>query len=206
MGGPQGPPIFFSIPRARMIRLYYGSDTQKTHHVVQNVLLPILERQRVHVKDKVIAELTDDDWSDHEVFILGVPTWYYGELQSDWEAYFDHFRKLDFSGKTVALFGLGDQWGYDEWFIDGVGILAEALLDRGATLIGAWPTEGYDFQKSRALKNDNEFHGLALDEDNQYELTQERCERWVQLVLSELNATGHPVLQKTTMVYTIWEN
>ena len=206
MGGPQGPPIFFSIPRARMIRLYYGSDTQKTHHVVQNVLLPILERQRVHVKDKVIAELTDDDWSNHEVFILGVPTWYYGELQSDWEAYFDHFKTLDFSGKTVALFGLGDQWGYDEWFIDGVGILAEALLDSGATLIGAWPTEGYDFQKSRALKNNCEFYGLALDEDNQYELTQERCERWVQLVLSELNATGHPVSLKSTVVHTIWEN
>ena len=30
----------------------------------------ILERQRVHVKDKVIAELTDDDWTGHEVFIL----------------------------------------------------------------------------------------------------------------------------------------
>lgn len=206
MGGPQGPPIFFSIPRARMIRLYYGSDTQKTHHVVQNVLLPILERQRVHVKDKVIAELTDVDWSDHEVFILGVPTWYYGELQSDWEAYFDHFRKLDFSGKTVALFGLGDQWGYGEWFIDGVGILAEALLESGATLVGAWPTEGYDFQKSRALKNNCEFYGLALDEDNQYEFTQERCESWLQLVLSELNATGHSVFQKTTIVHTIWKN
>jgi flavodoxin I len=189
-----------------MIRLYYGSDTQKTHHVVQNVLLPILERQRVHVKDKVIAELTDVDWSDHEVFILGVPTWYYGELQSDWEAYFDHFRKLDFSGKTVALFGLGDQWGYGEWFIDGVGILAEALLENGATLVGAWPTEGYDFQKSRALKNNCEFYGLALDEDNQYEFTQERCESWLQLVLSELNATGHSVFQKTTIVHTIWKN
>lgn len=206
MGVPQGPPIFFSIPRARMIRLYYGSDTQKTHHVVQNVLLPIFERQRVHVKDKVIAELTDDDWSDHEVFMLGVPTWYYGELQSDWEAHFDHFRKLDFSGKKVALFGLGDQWGYDEWFIDGVGILAEALLDSGATLVGVWPTKGYDFQKSRALKNNCEFYGLALDEDNQYEFTQERCESWLQLVLSELNATGHPVFQKTTIVHTIWEN
>ena len=189
-----------------MIQLYYGSDTQKTHHVVQNVLLPILERHRVKVKDKVIAELTDDDWLGHGVFMLGVPTWYYGELQSDWEAYFDHFRQLDFTGKTVALFGLGDQWGYDEWFIDGVGILAEALLNRGATLIGAWPTDGYDFQKSRALKNECEFYGLALDEDNQYELTQERCERWVELVLSEFEASGHRVLQKSTMVHTIWEN
>ena len=35
------------------------------------------------------------------------------------------------------------------------------------------------------------------------ELTQERCERWVQLVLSELNATGHPVSLKSTVVHTI---
>ena len=58
----------------------------------------------------------------------------------------------------------------------------------------------------KPFRMDSEFYGLALDEDNQYELTQERCERWVQLVLSELNATGHPVSLKTTMVHTIWEN
>lgn len=173
-----------------MIQLFYGSDTQKTHEVVQSTILPLLRLEGVEVQDKVIPELTDEDWIEHDMFILGVPTWYYGELQSDWEAYFDHFKTLDFTGKTVALFGLGDQWGYDEWFIDGVGILAEVLLENGAELICPWPTEGYDFQKSRALKNEGEFYGLALDEDNQYELTKSRCELWVPQVVAAFTERG----------------
>ena len=173
-----------------MIQLFYGSDTQKTHEVVQSTILPLLRLEGVEAQDKVIPELTDEDWIEHDMFILGVPTWYYGELQSDWEAYFDHFKTLDFTGKTVALFGLGDQWGYDEWFIDGVGILAEVLLENGAELICPWPTEGYDFQKSRALKNEGEFYGLALDEDNQYELTKSRCELWVPQVVAAFTERG----------------
>ena len=173
-----------------MLKLFYGSDTHKTHEVVQSTILPLLRLEGVEVQDKVIPELTDEDWIEHDMFILGVPTWYYGELQSDWEAYFDHFKTLDFTGKTVALFGLGDQWGYDEWFIDGVGILAEVLLENGAELICPWPTEGYDFQKSRALKNEGEFYGLALDEDNQYELTKSRCELWVPQVVAAFTERG----------------
>ena len=173
-----------------MLKLFYGSDTHKTHEVVQSTILPLLRLEGVEAQDKVIPELTDEDWIEHDMFILGVPTWYYGELQSDWEAYFDHFKTLDFTGKTVALFGLGDQWGYDEWFIDGVGILAEVLLENGAELICPWPTEGYDFQKSRALKNEGEFYGLALDEDNQYELTKSRCELWVPQVVAAFTERG----------------
>jgi flavodoxin I len=173
-----------------MIQLFYGSDTHKTHEVVQSTILPLLRLEGVEVQEKVIPELADEDWIEHDMFILGVPTWYYGELQSDWEAYFDHFKTLDFTGKTVALFGLGDQWGYDEWFIDGVGILAEALLENGAELICPWPTEGYNFQKSRALKNEGEFYGLALDEDNQYELTKSRCEMWVPQVVTAFTQRG----------------
>jgi len=173
-----------------MLKLFYGSDTHKTHEVVQSTILPLLRLEGVEVQDKVIPELTDEDWIEHDMFILGVPTWYYGELQSDWEAYFDHFKTLDFTGKTVALFGLGDQWGYDEWFIDGVGILAEVLLENGAELICPWPAEGYDFQKSRALKNEGEFYGLALDEDNQYELTKSRCELWVPQVVAAFTERG----------------
>ena len=173
-----------------MLKLFYGSDTHKTHEVVQSTILPLLRLEGVEVQDKVIPELADEDWIEHDMFILGVPTWYYGELQSDWEAYFDHFKTLDFKGKTIALFGLGDQWGYDEWFIDGVGILAEVLLENGAELICPWPTEGYDFQKSRALKNEGEFYGLALDEDNQYELTKSRCELWVPQVVAAFTERG----------------
>ena len=50
--------------------------------------------------------------------------------------------------------------------------------------------QGYDFQKSRALKNEGEFYGLALDEDNQYELTKSRCELWVPQVVAAFTERG----------------
>lgn len=162
-----------------MIQLYYGTDTNKTDQVVQNVMLPALRKHGIEVKDKVVPEIVKSDWEDHDVFIIGVPTWYYGELQSDWEAYFPALQKMDFTNKTIAIFGLGDQWGYDEWFVDGMGILAEVLIANGADMIGSWPNEGYTFIKSRALRPDGRFHGLALDEDNQWDLTKDRCKQWI---------------------------
>ncbi len=44
--------------------------------------------------------------------------------------------------------------------------------------MGQWPTEGYDFDASKAVKN-GQFVGLALDEDNQSELTESRITTWV---------------------------
>ena len=50
---------------------------------------------------------------------------------------------MDFNGKTIALFGLGDQEGYGHEFVDGLGILFEKFEDLGASFIGEWPTDGY---------------------------------------------------------------
>jgi len=55
----------------------------------------------------------------------------------------------------------------------------------GARLIGTWPNEGYKFTASEALLSDNTFVGLALDEDNQDELTEQRIEKWVKQVKEE---------------------
>lgn len=60
--------------------------------------------------------------------IIGHSTWYDGELQSDFEAFFDEFQTIDFTYKIVALYGLGDQYGYDEYFVDGLGVLGEVVL------------------------------------------------------------------------------
>ena len=60
------------------------------------------------------------------------------------------------------------------------------MIANGAEMIGAWPNEGYTFQKSKALKPDGTFHGLALDEDNQWDLTEDRCQQWVNSIAPEL--------------------
>ena len=163
------------------IGIIYGSDTGVTQDVTEIMLGMLGDNAEV-------IEVYDAQTSDFQRFdlvLLGLSTWYDGELQSDWEYYLDTFKTIDFTDQIVALYGLGDQDGYPEYFIDGVGILAEIVLKNGGTIIGIWPTEGYDFQTSKALKSDSVFYGLALDEDNQQKLTEERLQRWIDQLRTE---------------------
>jgi len=163
------------------IKLIYGTDTGNTEVIAED-LVKLLGEHEVLTVD----ELEESDWGGNELYILGIPTWYDGELQSDWEDYFDDFQKIDFTGKIVAIFGLGDQVGYAEWFCDGVGILADIVEKNGGKVIGNWPTDGYEFESSKAVMNtNNTFYGLCIDEDNQSELTQERLKKWVEQLKNE---------------------
>ena len=117
------------------VKIIYGTDTGNTEVVTED-LVKLLDSPKVETVD----EINENTWKDSVLYILGIPTWYDGDLQSDWEDYFDDFQEVDFTGKTVAVFGLGDQIGYDEWFCDGVGILAEVVEKNGGTVIGNWST------------------------------------------------------------------
>tara|TARA_B100000683_G_scaffold273816_1_gene320360 strand:- start:337 stop:840 length:504 start_codon:yes stop_codon:yes gene_type:complete len=164
------------------IKMIYGSDTGNTELVAED-LIKLIDNVEVTTVD----ELTEDDWTNNDKFILGIPTWYDGELQSDWEDYFEEFKTLDFTGKTIAIFGLGDQLGYQEWFCDGIGILGEVILKNGGKLIGYTKNDdSYDLDVTpKSLLDDDTFYGLCIDEDNQSELTQERVEKWVNQIKNE---------------------
>ena len=167
------------------IKLIYGTDTGNTE-LVKEDLTKLLEKDDITVTN--IAEITPKDWESHNYYILGIPTWYDGELQSDWEDYFDEFKTINFSGKRIAIFGLGDQLGYDEWFCDGIGILGKVILKSGGKLVGyTQKDETYDFETSLALADESTFYGLALDEDNQQELTEQRLRKWVIQIKEEFN-------------------
>lgn len=112
-----------------------------------------------------------------DVLVLGTSTWGAGDLQDDWAALLPTLEAMDWSGKTVALFGLGDQTGWGDTFVDGMGILHETAVRLGATLVGTTSRAGYDFVQSRALVGD-QFVGLALDEENQSDKTAERVANW----------------------------
>ncbi|MEM6261541.1 MAG: flavodoxin [Bacteroidota bacterium] len=162
--------------------IIFGSDTGMTLKVT-NFITEKLEAKQVEVIE--VCNVSAGDFQRFDLLLLGLSTWYDGDLQSDWEYFFEEFQTIDFTGQTLAIYGLGDQYGYAEYFIDGVGILAEVILDNGGTLIGAWPIEGYDFTESRALKDEATFFGLAIDEDNQSELTQERLDSWLAQIQAE---------------------
>ncbi|MEM9024211.1 MAG: flavodoxin domain-containing protein [Bacteroidota bacterium] len=102
---------------------------------------------------------------------------------------------MDFTGKTVALFGLGDQRGYGEWFVDGMGILGEQVIKAGGTIIGHWSTEGYEYDHSKAEFEEGTFYGLAIDEECQPDLTTDRLDTWTQELIPQFHAAmQHPEL------------
>ena len=87
----------------------------------------------------------------------------------------------------MALFGCGDQEDYAEYFCDALGTIRDIIEPRGATIVGHWPTAGYHFEASKGLADEDHFVGLAIDEDRQPELTNERVEKWVKQVAEELH-------------------
>ena len=52
---------------------------------------------------------------------------------------------VDFSGKKVAIFGLGDQEGYPDTFVDAIGVLANIVREGGDAVVGQVSTDGYEF-------------------------------------------------------------
>ena len=87
-------------------------------------------------------------------------------MQDDWDAILGDLDDVDFSGKTVAYFGTGDQIGYADNFQDAMGILEEKIAGLGGKTVGYWSAEGYDHSESKAIR-DGKFCGLALDDDNE---------------------------------------
>ncbi len=165
------------------IGLFYGSSTCYTEMAAEKIRLQ-LGQDRVDLFNIADEPVITAQFYDYLIF--GIPTWDYGELQEDWEEIWPELDELELEGKKVALYGLGDQVGYPEWFLDAMGYLHSKLEKQGATMIGYWPVEGFVFEQSKAL-NDEQSHfvGLALDEETEFEKSAERIQKWTQQILQE---------------------
>lgn len=141
---------------------------------------------------KNISKATLDDFEQCDRLILGIPTYDYGELQTDWNLFFPKLDAIDFGGKVVALFGLGDQVNYPDTFLNAVGTLGDKIVERGGTLIGAWPKEEYEYSGSSA-ERDGKLMGLGIDINTQSNLTKDRIKRWVEKIKGELALKENPV-------------
>ena len=172
----------------KSVLLIYGSDTGITEEVTHSIVEK-WDYSEIEVIE--VSQVQKENFEQFDYLILGLSTWYDGDLQSDWENYYDDFQTIDFTGKTVAIFGLGDQYGYDDYFIDGVGMLATVVINNGGKIIGKWPTQEYEFSESKAeIEGENLFYGLAIDEDNQPELTEERLSNWLIQLSKEFQKEG----------------
>ncbi|KJD31584.1 flavodoxin FldA [Tamlana nanhaiensis] len=168
------------------IGLFYGSDTGVTDDITRD-FATYWEDDNLEIME--IGDASVNDFEPYNLLILGLSTWYDGDLQSDWEDFFEDFQTIDFTGKTVAIYGLGDQIGYAEYFIDGVGILAKVIIENGGNVVGYWPANEYRHTDSVALIESQEdlFYGLALDHDNESQLTDERLKKWIAQIKEEFN-------------------
>lgn len=166
----------------KKIGLFYGSDTGNTEEIALKIRSKI-SKEQVYLIDMYDARV--EDFAQYDQIILGLSTWHDGQLQSDWDTFFEAFKEVDFTGKKVALFGLGDQYVYCDYFIDGVGIIGEVVLKNGGTIVGKWSTEGYEHTESKAELEKGTFLGLAIDEDNQFDQTDDRVAAWVKQITSE---------------------
>lgn len=163
--------------------IIYSFNTNKTGKVAEKILEAFGDYQM----DVVNAEdLTEEQFMSYDQIIMGVATWFDGELPNFWDEFIPALEDLDLKGKKIALYGLGDQKGYPENFIDGVGIMAEILEGQAASLIGFTSVEGYDFESSKARRGD-QFSGLAIDYENQGSMNKDRIAAWVDQIKKEFS-------------------
>ena len=171
------------------VGILFGTDSGNTRRIAKDIsttLGPELAAKPVNIRNAVVADLLA-----YDTLILGIPTYGDGQVPGlstgnvteSWEEFLPTLIGHDFTGKTVAIFGLGNQKGYPDEFIDAVYYLYDQFDACGATLIGEWPTEGYKFKASKA-EVDGNFLGLALDQENQKELTPERVSAWLKSIAS----------------------
>lgn len=126
----------------------------------------------------------------YEKFIIGSSTigthnWSHKNSSSDWDQFLPKLRKMDFKGKKVALFGLGDHLAYTNHFVDDMFTLYKIVTDNGAKVVGHVATDGYEFNESAAVV-DGKFVGLPVDEDHEDHLTETRIEDWLNSLTTQL--------------------
>lgn len=166
-----------------VVGLFYGSDTGNTENI-SKMIQKDLGANLVDIRD--IAKSAKEDIEAYDFLLFGIPTWYYGESQADWDDFMPTLKEIDFNGKIIGIFGCGDQEDYAEYFCDAMGTLREIVEENGGVVVGHWSTKGYNFDASQALIDDDTFVGLCIDEDRQPELTNERVTAWCKQLREEM--------------------
>ena len=156
--------------------LIYGTCTGRTEYIADQILdalKPEIELEKVDV-----YKIKADDLEQWDFILCGIPTWDIGELEYGWADVYESLDGVDLTNTVVAMFGVGDQGTYADTYQDAMGILYKKLLECGAKGgICFTSIESHDFEESLGVI-DGMFCGLAIDEDNQEDMTESRIEEW----------------------------
>ena len=157
------------------IGIFYGTSSGNSEAAAQ------LIQKEIGADLATIFDVSSAKASDVEQYsniIFGCSTLSIGELEYDFDDFMRELKAANLEGKIVAIFGLGDQESYPDSFVDSIGLIYEELKDKGCDIVGKTSTEGYNHDESRG-EVDGQFMGLALDEENQGDLTNKRIKDWV---------------------------
>ncbi|MDM8159447.1 flavodoxin [Labilibaculum sp. K2S] len=168
------------------IGLFYGPEGGNVERVAK-LLAEKVDSDRIVVHK--VKDCEAKDVAQYSNIIMGISTlgkhtWSSDNSGNDWDIFLPKLNGVDLKGKKVALFGLGDHIAYADFFVDSMGDLADSIKLTGAEIVGQVSDEGYEYSESRAFR-EGKFVGLPLDEDFEDDLTEERVENWVKLILPE---------------------
>jgi len=169
------------------IGIFFGTETGTTRLIAKKIHKKLGDD--IAAKPVNVNRSALDQMLQYDALILGTPSYGIGEipgrgagcLEPNWEEFLAQFEKADFSGKRVALFGLGAQERYSDRFASSLLRLYEVFKGFGAEIVGSWPTDGYTFDHSAAIV-DGRFVGLVIDARTQGMYTDERIESWLETV------------------------
>lgn len=157
---------------SKKVVIAYATNRGNTKVVAEKLGEKIKGAVVVNIADTPVSEL-----SAYDYLILGTSTIGRGEMLKPWKDKADELKALDFAGKTVALFGLGNQAYHGDTFAEGVSHLYE-LLNGKVTIEGATSTEGYKFSESKS-EVDGKFVGLVLDMDAEADAADTKIDNWL---------------------------
>lgn len=166
------------------VGIFFGSSTGATREAAEVLADEITGAELIDMEEDFDGI---DQFEDYDVLLIGSSTWGQGDPQRDWV---DPLYELsndqpDLSGKKVAFFGAGDQKTHGEHFVSALGKMHDLFVSLGAEAYGYTPTEGFDYEYSLAEK-EGKFCGLAFDNVNQEDLTEERVTQWAGQLKSEM--------------------
>ena len=161
----------------KKIAIICSFNTIKSKRIAQIIADTLGSEKAVLVNAE---NITTKEFMSYDKYILSIPTWFYGELPNYWDEFIPALEEQDLSGKTFAIYGLGDQKKYPYNFVDAIGMMGQFIEDRGGKTTGHTPNQDYTFIESKALRSDGLFWGLPLDDDNEAEKTEKRLNTWLE--------------------------
>ena len=169
------------------IGLFFGTETGTTRLIAKKIHKLLGDESAA--KPVNVNRTNPADFLNYDALILGIPSYGDGALpgrsakciEANWEEFLQSLGEVDLTGKRIALFGLGAQERYADCFASSMFPLYRLLKDFGAEMVGAWSTDGYEFNHSAAVI-DGQFVGLVIDQRTQGMLTDERIKAWVEQI------------------------